>query len=148
MSLIATLTLATLPLETLSTSGASEPPLYRFPGIQSDAVGKKLQASMIWAGPEALGEGVAVTFRKTFTLDKVPTRAALSIFADARYILWVNGKYVDRGPCRFQPNGPEYDVLEIAPHLQAGKNVLAVLVVGNLSGGKIMRHVPGLTALL
>ena len=148
MSLIATLTLATLPLETLSTSGASEPPLYQFPGIQSNAVGKKLQASMIWAGPDALGEGVALTFRKTFTLDKVPTHAALSIFADARYILWVNGKYVDRGPCRFQPNGPEYDVLEIAPHLKAGKNVLAVLVVGNLSGGKIMRHVPGLTALL
>ena len=49
MSLIATLTLATLPLETLSTSGASEPPLYQFPGIQSNAVGKKLQASMIWA---------------------------------------------------------------------------------------------------
>ena len=33
-------------------------------------------------------------------------------------------------------------------HLKQGKNAIAVLVVGNLSGGKVMRHVPGLTALL
>ena len=93
-------------------------------------------------------EPVAVTFRKTFPLEKVPDRAALSIFADARYILWVNGRYVDRGPGRFQPNGPEYDVLEIAPHLREGTNALAVLVLGNLSTGKIMRHAPGLAAVL
>ena len=70
------------------------------------------------------------------------------IFADARYILWVNGQYVERGPARFQPNGPEYDAIDLAPQLQAGSNVVALLVVGNLSGGKVMRHRPGLAAML
>jgi len=127
---------------------AAEPALHEFSGIQSDAVGKQLQSALIWAGPQALGEGVAVTFRKPFTLATAPAAATLSIFADARYILWVNGKYVERGPCRFQPNGPEYDTLEIAPHLHAGANMLALWVVGNLSGGKVMHHRPGLTAML
>lgn len=125
-----------------------QPDLFRFPGISADAVGARLQAAMIWAEAETGDEAVAVTFRKTFLLEMVPNRATLSIFADARYILWVNGRYVDRGPGRFQPNGPEYDVLDISPHLREGTNTLAVLVVGNLSCGKIMRHTPGLTALL
>jgi alpha-L-rhamnosidase len=126
----------------------SQPELLRLPGIAADAIGARLQSSLIWAGAETGDEAVAVTFRKTFLLGKAPNRAALSIFADARYILWVNGRYVDRGPCRFQPNGPEYDVLEIAPHLDEGKNALAVLVVGNLTCGKVMRHAPGLAAVL
>ena len=125
-----------------------QPELFRFPGIAADAIGTRLQSSMIWTGPESGDEPVAITFRKTFVLEEVPTCATFSIFADARYILWVNGRYVDRGPGRFQPNGPEYDVLEIAPHLREGANALAVLVLGNLSCGKIMRHTPGLTAVL
>jgi len=122
--------------------------LHSFPAIQADALGQRLQSYMIWAGPEANGDGVAVAFRKTFQLAGKPDRAEFSIFADARYILWVNGQYVERGPVRFQHNGPEYDHLSIAPQLQAGSNVLALLVVGNLSGGKVMRHRPGLAAML
>jgi hypothetical protein len=127
---------------------AAVPALHEFSSASTDVVGKQLQSALIWAGREAGGEGVAVTFRRVFQLTQAPSKATLSIFADARYILWVNGQYVERGPARFQPNGPEYDSLEIAPHLRVGTNVLAVLVVGNLSGGKIMRHVPGLTAIL
>ena len=94
------------------------PPLHEFPGIQADAVGRKLQSAMIWAGPEAKGDGVAVAFRKTFQLARQPGRAEMFIFADARYLLWVNGQYVERGPARFQPNGPEYDTIDLAPQLQ------------------------------
>ncbi len=72
----------------------------------------------------------------------------MHIFADARYILWVNGRYVERGPARFQPNGPEYDSVDVTAELKPGENTVAILVVGNLSGGKIMRHEPGLTAIL
>lgn len=134
-------------LATLSNMAAA-PPLKAFPSIQSDAIGKKLQAAMIWTGSKANGDGVAADFRKTFQLAKLPQKADLFVFADARYILWVNGQYVERGPVRFQPNGPEYDTIDLASHLQAGSNVLALLVVGNLSGGKVMRHVPGLAAIL
>jgi len=124
------------------------PLLHVFPSLQADAVGRKLQSAMIWAGAEANGDGVAVAFRKTFQLARQPGKAEMSVFADARYLLWVNGQYVERGPSRFQPNGPEYDTLEIASQLQAGSNVVALLVVGNLSGGKVMRHQPGLAAIL
>ena len=124
------------------------PPLRVFPTIQSDAIGQKLQSAMIWSGAESNKTGVALAFRRKFDLAKQPAQAALHIFADARYVLWVNGTYVERGPNRFQPNGPEYDTINLAPHLQAGTNVIAVLVAGNLSGGKVMRHAPGWTALL
>jgi hypothetical protein len=126
----------------------SAPSLRNFATISPDATGRTLQDSMIWTDPERSDSGVAVAFRKTFELTETPRVTALSIFADARYVLWINGDYVDRGPSRFQPNGPQYDIVNVASHLRAGRNVVVVLVIGNLSGGKIMRHRPGVTVLL
>lgn len=131
-----------------SAGWAAAPSLYTFPTIHADKTGQKLQKSMIWTGEVQNPTGVTVGFRKSFNLPQKPGKATLSIFADARYILWVNGVYVDRGPSRFQPNGPQYDVVDVAKHLRQGRNTLALLVVGNLSGGKVIRHEPGLTALL
>ena len=74
--------------------------------------------------------------------------AALHLFADVRYLLWVNGKYVTRGPARFNPKGPEYDTVPIDRILKAGVNTIAVLVMANASNGKMMHHAPGLTARL
>jgi hypothetical protein len=91
---------------------------------------------------------VPTGFRKTFNLQIKPQQALFHIFADARYLIWVNGSYVQRGPARFQPNGPEYDTIDLTAYLSPGPNAVALLVVGNLSGGKVMSHVPGLTALL
>jgi len=122
--------------------------LRMFSSIAADVGGLNLQASLIWTDPPLNGSGVAVAFRKTFDLSERPKLAALSIFADARYVLWINGTYVDRGPSRFQPNGPQYDVINVASHLRSGSNAIVVLVVGNLSGGKVMRHAPGLAAVL
>ena len=126
------------------------PPLTKVLRIVQDPVGRQLQSAFIWTDHRAIGDkpGVAVGFRKSFNLERIPASACLQLFADARYILWVNGIYVERGPARFQPNGPEYDSVEIAPFLQAGKNIVALLCIGNLSGGKVMRHPPGLTATL
>jgi len=124
------------------------PPLTQCLKIEQDPVGKSLQASFVWADLPADRPGVAVGFRKTFDLLMKPSSAVLHLFADARYILWVNGTYVDRGPARFQPNGPEYDPIDITRFLKQGKNAVSLLVVGNLSGGKVMRHRPGLTASL
>jgi hypothetical protein len=86
----------------VSRSAEAAPPLYSFPAIQADALGERLQSSMIWAEPEANDSSVAVAFRKTIQLVGRPDRAEFSIFADARYILWVNGRYIERGPARFQ----------------------------------------------
>ncbi len=124
------------------------PPLHAFPTIKTDARGQQLQSAMIWTNPPVEQPGVTVGFRKAFTLPRQPNQALLYLFADVRYVLWVNGAYVERGPARFLPNGPQYDAIDLAPFLHAGNNTLAVLVAGELSGGKVMRHTPGLTALL
>lgn len=124
------------------------PPLAHSFNIEQDAVGKTLQGAFVWTDLPQDRSGVVIGFRRSFDLASKPSSALIYLFADARYILWVNGAYVDRGPSRFQPNGPEYDTVDIAPFLKSGKNVVAVLVAGNLSGGKVMRHRPGLTASL
>jgi len=67
-------------------------------------------------------------FRKTIYLDRVPDRAPARITADSRYVLFVNGREVYRGPIRSQPRRMYYDPFDLAPFLQPGANVLAVYV--------------------
>ena len=66
--------------------------------------------------------------RKTFSIDSVPGRAPTRITADLRYLLYLNGREVSRGPIRSQPRRMFYDLFDLAPYLQAGENVLAVYV--------------------
>lgn len=116
------------------------------------AVGQSLQSAVIWTPSAPPGEPRYVEFRKTFDLPSLPQNAQLRIFADTRYLLWINGHYVDRGPCRFDPARPEYDVIDAAKRLQPGKNAMAVLVhhYGKAAREKsrFMEHDPGLTVRL
>ena len=66
--------------------------------------------------------------RKTFTLKTVPEKADISVTADAKYSLYVNGRYVNFGPARgFQHHWP-FDRIDLVPYLQPGKNVIAALL--------------------
>jgi alpha-L-rhamnosidase len=67
-------------------------------------------------------------FRRTWQLDKQPKRAEIFISADSRYKLWLNGRFVARGPARSYPHAQCVDQLNIAPCLQPGPNVVAVQV--------------------
>ena len=69
-----------------------------------------------------------VLFRRTVHLDAVPTRAPARITADSRYALFVNGRELSRGPVRSQPRRMQYDMVDLAPALQPGLNVVAVIV--------------------
>jgi alpha-L-rhamnosidase len=69
-----------------------------------------------------------VYFRRTFDLAAAPREALAHVSADGRYRLFVNGAYVGRGPARCDPLWQYYDSYDIAPHLRAGRNVVAVLV--------------------
>lgn len=123
-------------------------------GMLVDEPGASLQQTFVWSPSTSSERDVYVAFRKSFDLDEAPRNAVLRIFADSRYTLWVNGQYVDRGPCRFDPQAPEYDTLAVTPYLRTGPNALAVLVHHCHDGlptndptpmnGRIMRHVPGL----
>ena len=113
-----------------------------------ETVGRELQSAMIWAASAPAGTQAYVAFRKSFELKTRPEQPArLDLFADSRYMLWVNGEQILRGPCRFNPKRPEFDSLDIKPFLRTGKNILTVLVHHYPAiNGRIMRHATGLAA--
>lgn len=128
------------------------------PGATGPTVGRQLQNSLVWLASAPVGQQVYAAFRKRVKLAETPAAATLHLFADSRYVLWINGQYVERGPCRFDPIAPEYDTLDVRPYLKPGQNVIAVLAHHYHDGksstdwvsinGRIMRHAPGLTARL
>jgi hypothetical protein len=98
------------------------------------------RARWIWCGPPAIelsgtspvvdtnAVDVWALFRTTFSLEAVPERVPLRATADSRYVLWVNGVEVWRGPVRSHPRRLRYDVIDAAPLLRPGNNVLVSLV--------------------
>jgi hypothetical protein len=68
-------------------------------------------------------------FRKNFALPSKPTRFLVHLSADNHYRLFVNGRYVCRGPARGDLNHWFYETVDLAPYLQAGQNTLAAEVV-------------------
>lgn len=79
-------------------------------------------------GAPADGDFSRSLFRRGFDLPDVPEAAPARLTADSRYVLWVNGREVGRGPSRSQPYRLRYDSYDLAPYLVAGRNVIAVLV--------------------
>jgi alpha-L-rhamnosidase len=103
-----------------------------------------LQNKMIWGCDDNQKPGYTV-FRKTFELPGANNTSVIHIFADSRYVLWINGTEVLRGPCRFDPNAPSFDSADVTAFLKEGKNAIAVLVLSHGSNGKTMDHAPCLT---
>ncbi len=82
-----------------------------------------------WIWPDShhwdLHNGYAL-FRHSFRLSSVPANAPLYITADQSYQLYINGRYVCRGPARgFQRSWP-LDRINVRPWLKKGKNLIAV----------------------
>lgn len=67
-------------------------------------------------------------FRRDFHLARVPRRAPFFITADQSYMLYVNGRYVGRGPARGFQTTWAYDEFDLAPYLTRGRNWLSVRV--------------------
>ena len=57
---------------------------------------------------------------------EVPGRAPCRLWSDGRYLLEVNGVEAARGPVRSDPRRAHYDVVDLAPLLRSGTNVIAV----------------------
>lgn len=86
-------------------------------------------------------------FRRTAVLNHVPKRGEVRIFADTRYILFVNGAMVGTGPCRSDPRWQYYDRIDISEHLHTGLNCIAVLVLFQGYGtGQSISRIPALCA--
>jgi hypothetical protein len=86
----------------------------------------------IWSAaagiPEALRQYQVLKFRKNFTLASKPASFIIHVSADNRYKLYVNGVLVSLGPARGDTFHWNFETVDIARHLVAGKNSLAALV--------------------
>jgi hypothetical protein len=84
------------------------------------------RARWIWGEGRPAG-GHSVALRTVLELDDVPTEVLARMSAVARYTLFVNGVEVSRGPVRANPRRQPYDVVDLAPHLRAGTNVIGAI---------------------
>jgi hypothetical protein len=97
-------------------------------------------ARFVWYDASGEGRNTFALFRKAFTLPGPVESAALHLFADTSYRLFVNGQFVEFGPVRCDPRFPLYDTHEIAPLLRPGRNVIAIEV--NFWGLKTFKAMP------
>ena len=78
-------------------------------------------------GIDQQGYGVYL-FRKTFEVKEVAKEMPIYVSGDNHYKLYVNGQLVSLGPDRSDMNHWNYDIVDIAPLLKAGNNVVAARV--------------------
>ncbi len=79
--------------------------------------------------PDISGQETGVyLFKKELHLDEVPGEYVINISADNRYILYVNGKAVARGPARGDINRWMFETLDIATFLKPSENHIAAKV--------------------
>jgi alpha-L-rhamnosidase len=80
----------------------------------------------IWAQGETQ-DGTVALFRGTFFLSDELEQAELTIIADTRFEIWLDGNWLGRGPARFARVRQEFDTFPLAG-LETGPHLLAALV--------------------
>lgn len=78
-------------------------------------------------GDNGLSYGVYY-FRKSIDLNAKPSSFIVHVSADNRYKLYVNGKLISLGPARCDTYYWNYETVDLAPYMSAGKNTVAALV--------------------
>lgn len=79
----------------------------------------------IWAPETHANQYIAAT-HVTDIKDKVAS-ASITLFCDTKYKLYVNGRFVNAGPCHFRKPFVYVDTYDITAFLLPGKNRIAVL---------------------
>jgi alpha-L-rhamnosidase len=77
---------------------------------------------------QSLKEYGVYKFRRTFELAAKPQTFIVRVSADNRYKLFVNERLISLGPARGDFMYWNYETVDLAPYLTAGKNVVAALV--------------------
>jgi hypothetical protein len=80
--------------------------------------------------PAAAGRSgpVVLHFRRAFDLASVPNAMPVTVTADNRFILYVNGRRVATGPSTGTIARWRTERVDLAPHLRRGPNVIAAVV--------------------
>lgn len=85
-------------------------------------------AKWITIAEESLHDYGVYHFRKSIELSATPEHFMVHVSADQRYVLYVNGHLVSRGPARGDLLHWVYESVDIARYLQKGKNVIGATV--------------------
>jgi len=83
-----------------------------------------------WIGVPEAGQndpGVYL-FRKTLTLESVPSAFEIRVTADNRYKLYVNEILVSLGPALGDIENWNYETVDLAPYLKSGENIISAKV--------------------
>ena len=71
---------------------------------------------------------IVLQFRRELTLEHIPDNLPVSVTADNRFILHVNGIRVASGPSTGTVKSWRYATVDLAPHLRKGDNIIDVTV--------------------
>ncbi|WEK34973.1 MAG: alpha-L-rhamnosidase C-terminal domain-containing protein [Candidatus Pseudobacter hemicellulosilyticus] len=106
---------------------ANEPPARQKLYCNSGLPGNWTASWIVPPGEEGRAYGVYY-FRKSIELAAKPQRFIVHVSADNRYKLLVNGQLVSLGPARGDTYHWNYETVDLAPFLSAGKNIVAAQV--------------------
>ena len=79
-------------------------------------------------GDAGIRSPIVLEFRREWSLDRVPRKLPVTVTADNRFILRVNGKRVASGPSTGTLKSWRYTTIDLAPFLQKGKNEISATV--------------------
>jgi len=82
----------------------------------------------IWISEEKNTEDLKVCFRKNVSIPEGVKSLELSLWADSRYYLWVNGAFLGDGPARSWPGHPFLDTYQIDIEENMREVILGILV--------------------
>jgi alpha-L-rhamnosidase len=96
--------------------------------INPDLLTREWAAKWIAAPDEPASDYGVYLFRKTIDLKTIPSAFVVHVSADNRYKLYVNEKLISIGPARGDMFYWNYETVDLAPYLVAGKNFIAAIV--------------------
>jgi alpha-L-rhamnosidase len=91
-------------------------------------ISRRWNASWIKVPGESVNGYEICLFRKTLDLANKPATYLVNVSGDNRYKLYVNGQLVSVGPARGDLYYWNYETVDLAPYLIAGKNVIGAVV--------------------
>ncbi len=87
----------------------------------------KLAASWIWLPEKNKNPyNLAAIAKKSFNCSAVK-EAWLAVTADSWYRVYINGKWINDGPCRAWPEHYQYELLDVTDALKEGENTIEIL---------------------
>ncbi len=95
-----------------------------FSGVEpADVFHREREPSSVSCDTERLDSHIL--FRRVFTLEKTPEKALVTVTADDRYKLYINGVFVSEGPAPAYHDGYGYDIVDVTRYLSPGENTVA-----------------------